>query len=163
VWNPASSFGAFTNAGLIWGTIGPSRFFGIGSPYAPLLCGFLIGLILPAIPWLLNKAYPNPRWKLINIPLFATTMRIASNQAAVVVPFFLNFIFNKVIYERKRDWWNRYNFILAIALESATAISLLVITLVQFNPSLSVPFGPLSPNATVDYYCLEQRYDGSAL
>ena len=36
-WNPASSFGVFTNAGIICGTIGPGRFFGIGSPYSPLL------------------------------------------------------------------------------------------------------------------------------
>lgn len=50
------------------GAIGPVRFFGIGTPYEPLLYGFLVGAILPVLPWLGHRAYPAKFWKYINIP-----------------------------------------------------------------------------------------------
>ena len=59
----------FYNAGAIWGTIGPQRFFGIGSVYEGLLWFFLAGALLPFIPWIGNKLRPSKWWSYVNIPV----------------------------------------------------------------------------------------------
>jgi hypothetical protein len=114
-WDPSSNYGVFVNAGGIWGAIGPAKFFGIGSPYQSLLLGFILGLILPIIPFVLNKIAPHPFWPLINIPLLASSLPTSSNQAVVVVPFLINIIFNKLVFTYNRKWWEKYNFILSVS------------------------------------------------
>ncbi|KAJ3340337.1 hypothetical protein HDU91_000875, partial [Kappamyces sp. JEL0680] len=67
-WNP-NGYQTFVNAAGIWGALGPARVFGTNATYFALNSGYLIGLILPAIPWALNKVYPNKVWRKINIVL----------------------------------------------------------------------------------------------
>ncbi|KAJ3276094.1 hypothetical protein HDV01_006264 [Terramyces sp. JEL0728] len=164
-WDPSTSYGVFINAGGIWGAIGPARFFGKGSPYYSLLLGFPIGIVLPFIPWLLNKVVPSKNWHLINIPLLTQMNFTGQNQGFLTIPFILNIVFNKFIYTYNREWWNKYNFILSVALDSGAAVATLVITFMQFQITSPVGvsfFNPAQPvNPTVDYYCYERSFNGS--
>lgn len=69
-----SDYSIFYNAGAIWGAIGPQRFFGIGSIYQGLLWCFLLGVLLPLIPWWANKWYPSKYWHLVNLPLICSVV-----------------------------------------------------------------------------------------
>lgn len=57
----------FYSASIIWGAIGPMEFF--SGPYRKLYWGFLLGLLAPFIPWLLNKRWPRKYWSFVNIPV----------------------------------------------------------------------------------------------
>ena len=53
--------------GAIWGAIAPARFWGIGSIYSSYMYCFLIGFIIPIIPWLINKyVYKSRFWPLLS-------------------------------------------------------------------------------------------------
>lgn len=49
----------FYSASIIWGVVGPRDFF--AGRYQVLYWGFLLGAILPLIPWALHKKY-GKRW-----------------------------------------------------------------------------------------------------
>ncbi|KAF8318464.1 OPT superfamily oligopeptide transporter [Clavulina sp. PMI_390] len=48
--------GIFYSASVIWGLVGPARFF--AGKYSVLYLGFLVGALLPILPWWLHKKYP---------------------------------------------------------------------------------------------------------
>ena len=122
------------------------------------LFGFMIGILAPLIPWVLNKFFPHPNWSLINIPLFCQQKYTSANQAFIVVPFALNFIFNKMVYKYRREWWEKYNFIMSIGLDYGMTIAALIIVVMQAyvetTPLPNHPFNPVS----LDFYCLEKDY-----
>jgi OPT family oligopeptide transporter len=156
----ATGYRTFVAAGSIWGTIGPARFFGSQSPYYTLLWGFLIGLLLPFIPYLLYRIWPTKILQRIHIPLLTQGTAPGMNQALVVIPFLLSYIFNHVIYNNKRDWWNKYNFILACALNSGVAIAtLLIVFWKQVGSSGPLEPSPLRPSTNLDYYCREKSWN----
>ena len=99
----------FLNAGGIWGAIGPARFF-FESNLRPLLWGFLIGFVLPVLPWLGNKVYKHSFWRLINIPVMTALNFTGTFLSAPLTALIVNFIFNKIIYTYKKEWWKKYNF-----------------------------------------------------
>lgn len=57
------------NSGAVWGAIGTDRFFGVETPYNRLLYGFIVGFLLPFVPWIGIKVYPRRFWLFINIPV----------------------------------------------------------------------------------------------
>ncbi|KAJ2993048.1 hypothetical protein HDV02_002694 [Globomyces sp. JEL0801] len=158
----ATTYSTFVNAGAIWGSIGPLRFFGPGSPYYILLLGFPIGFALPFIPWLCNRIRPAKFWKLINIPLLTLGVAPGRNQAMVVMPFLISCIFNFLIYRRYRSWWDKYNFILSCGLDSGVAVSVLMIVYWRMvGEGEGLGFSPLNPNearVSADYYCLGSSF-----
>ena len=102
----ATQYAIFHSAGVIWGAIGPIRFFGGDSVYHSLFWCFLVGFLLPVFPWIANKYYPSRRWQLINIPLIALgTTKPGKIQNAVLMPFLVAWIFQYYIFYHHRDWW----------------------------------------------------------
>jgi OPT family oligopeptide transporter len=156
----ATGYRTFAAAGSVWGAIGPARFFGTGSPYFILLLGFPIGFLLPLIPFLMNKWKPSSFWKLIHFPLLTQGIPSGTNQAIVVVPFIIAFIFNFVIIKSNKEWWKKYNFILSCALDTSVAIATLVIIFWKQVGS-SGPLNPsiFHPSTNVDYYCRGATFD----
>lgn len=58
------------NGSILWGVIGPQRFFGQGALYQPLVWAFLIGALGPVIIWLVGRhRASNSVWRKINLPV----------------------------------------------------------------------------------------------
>lgn len=51
------------------GAVGPSRLFGMGKTYNPLLWGLLFGIVGPVITWLLARRWPKSWVRLVNLPV----------------------------------------------------------------------------------------------
>jgi len=58
------------NGSILWGVVGPQRFFGEGALYRPLIWAFLVGFIAPVVIWLVgrNRAAGSV-WRKINLPV----------------------------------------------------------------------------------------------
>ncbi|KAL8469218.1 hypothetical protein ACS0TY_032157 [Phlomoides rotata] len=112
------------DASVIWGLIGPERLFGSGGMYRNLVWLFLIGAVLPVPIWVLSKMFPDKKWiPLINIPVIsygfagmppATPTNIASW-------ILTGTIFNYFVFKYRKQWWQRYNYVLSAALDAGTA------------------------------------------
>ncbi|KAI8326231.1 OPT superfamily oligopeptide transporter [Martensiomyces pterosporus] len=114
------------SASIIWNLIGPLKVFGEGSPYSPLLWGFLFGLFLPIPVYLLQRCFPNTSWlKQIYIPVILSGIVGLPPMPPVDFPmwFLFGFIFNFIIYRYWSVWWQKYNFTLSAGLDSGLALS----------------------------------------
>lgn len=152
----AVSYTTFYNAGAIWGAVGPQRFFGIGSPYQGLLFGFLIGLLLPLVPWLLHRFYPSKIWPFINIPIILYVAGPGFYQNTIITPFLVNLFFNFYLFRYHSDWWKKYNYVLAAAINGSVALCVLIITVLR-NFGVKAPAWAGNPtthgHVQLDYYC----------
>ncbi|PIA19398.1 OPT superfamily oligopeptide transporter [Coemansia reversa NRRL 1564] len=114
------------SASIIWNLIGPLKVFGEGSPYSPLLWGFLFGLILPIPVYFLQRRFPNHTWlKHIYIPVILSGIVGLPPMPPVDFPmwFLFGFIFNFVIHRYWNAWWKKYNFTVSAGLDSGLALS----------------------------------------
>lgn len=58
------------NGSILWGVVGPQRFFGTGALYRPLVWAFLIGALAPILIWLVGRqSGANSLWRKINLPV----------------------------------------------------------------------------------------------
>ncbi|KAI3887025.1 hypothetical protein MKX03_025599 [Papaver bracteatum] len=114
----------FFDASVIWGLVGPRRMFGPLGNYAALNWFFLGGAVGPILVWLLHKAFPKQSWiPLINLPVLlgatsymppATTVNYNS---WILVGTFFNFF----VFRYRKQWWQRYNYVLSAALDAGVA------------------------------------------
>ncbi|KAJ3028986.1 UNVERIFIED_CONTAM: hypothetical protein HDU68_000426 [Siphonaria sp. JEL0065] len=140
-WNSAA-YDTFLAAGAIWGAIGPARFFGPGSPYFSTLLGFVAGVVLPLIPWLLHKLQPESVWHLINIPLIVVMpLGLGSQQSIYITPLIVAVGMNYYVKKYRHTWWKKYAYILSSALDSGSALAVLVIFyMTKFDVTHPLPF-----------------------
>lgn len=124
------------NTSMIWGAVGPRRFFASGSLYRPLLWFFLLGALLPLAVWLLRKyAFPQSRWfSKVHVPLFLGGLNYippatGTNYGSWAI---VGLVFGFWIRRCQHDWWKRYNFILSSALDCSVAIAGVVIFFTVF-------------------------------
>ncbi|TDL23824.1 small oligopeptide transporter [Rickenella mellea] len=94
-----------------------------------LMYFFLLGAILPLIPWAISRRYPNSFFKYINVPLIlGGTSNSPPATAVNYVPWaIVGFIFQYVIRRRHFSWWAKYNYVLSAALDSSVAIGAMLI------------------------------------
>ncbi|KAJ2031948.1 hypothetical protein GGI01_000564 [Coemansia sp. RSA 376] len=114
------------SASIIWNLIGPLKVFGEGSPYSPLLWGFLFGLFLPIPVYLLQRRFPQCTWlKHVYIPVILSGIVGLPPMPPVDFPmwFLFGFIFNFLIHRYWNMWWQKYNFTLSAGLDSGLALS----------------------------------------
>ncbi|KZV91748.1 OPT oligopeptide transporter [Exidia glandulosa HHB12029] len=119
----------FGTASIIWGVIGPALQFSKGQIYYALSFFFLIGAILPTIPYFFTKRYPESWWRYVNFPvIFNGTGLIPPASAINYVPWtIVGFVFQYVIRRRHFSWWAKYNYVLSAALDSGVAIATIII------------------------------------
>ncbi|KAL9088343.1 MAG: hypothetical protein Q9165_006268 [Trypethelium subeluteriae] len=117
------------SSSVVWGLIGPGRLYSVGKIYSSLLHFFWIGALMPILTWLLYKRTKQTFWKRVNWPLiFVGTWNVPPATGINYSSWFLvNLIFNNQIYKRASAWWTKYNYILAAALDTGTALSGIVI------------------------------------
>ncbi|KAH7107250.1 OPT oligopeptide transporter [Auriculariales sp. MPI-PUGE-AT-0066] len=116
----------FGAASIIWGVIGPQRQFSQGEMYYGLSFFFLIGALVPIIPWLMTRRSPNSWWKYVNFP-------VIFNGTGLVPWLLVGWFFQYFMRRRHFRWWTRYNFVLSAALDCGVAISaILIFFMLQF-------------------------------
>ncbi|KAK7824787.1 oligopeptide transporter 4 [Quercus suber] len=106
------------------GLVGPKRIFGSLGSYEAMNWFFLGGAIKPVIVWLLHKAFPKQTWiPLINLPVLlgATGMMPPSTPLNYNVWIAVGTIFNYFVYRYRKEWWQRYNYVLSGALDAGLA------------------------------------------
>ncbi|KAF5557456.1 OPT family small oligopeptide transporter [Fusarium mexicanum] len=119
------------NTSMVWGALGPRRFFEPGALYRPLLWFFLVGALLPVVVYLLRtKAFPRIYWmKKIHVPLFLGGLNYIPPASGVNYGSWALFglLFGALVKKRKASWWHRFNFVLSSALDCSVAIAGIVI------------------------------------
>lgn len=58
------------NGSILWGVVGPRRFFGEGALYRPLIWAFPVGFVAPILIWLIGRRTTEGSiWRKINLPV----------------------------------------------------------------------------------------------
>ncbi|KAF9774159.1 hypothetical protein IL306_007909 [Fusarium sp. DS 682] len=133
------------NTSMVWGALGPRRFFEPGALYRPLLWFFLLGALLPIAVYLLRrKVFPHVNWlKKIHVPLFLGGLNYIPPASGVNYGSWALFglLFGVLVKKRKASWWQRFNFVLSSALDCSVAIAGIVIFFAIFYTGAADNFG----------------------
>ncbi|KAF9886424.1 hypothetical protein FE257_011456 [Aspergillus nanangensis] len=130
------------NTSLIWGAVGPQRFFNNHIGYRALLYFFILGAVLPIPVHVLKRKYPSSLWSRVHVPLFlgglnylppATGMNYGS-WALVGLTF--GYVVKKYVHV----WWYKFNFVLSAALDSSVSVAGVVIFFAVFYSGASSGF-----------------------
>ncbi|GJP32898.1 hypothetical protein CLOM_g17484 [Closterium sp. NIES-68] len=120
----------FYSASIIWGLIGPERMFGPNAFYNNLNWWFLGGALAPIPFWALHKLWPRQTWLTkVHIPVMLTGVGMMPPATPInyIGWITMGFIFNKLIFTYRKDWWRRYNYVLSAALDSGVMFMALFI------------------------------------
>ncbi|KAJ7655686.1 OPT oligopeptide transporter protein-domain-containing protein [Mycena polygramma] len=119
----------FFSASIIWGLIGPSRQFGVGSMYHPHLYALAIGALLPLPFWFWQRRYPNSWIKYISTPVILNGVSGIPPATGINYSswFAIGALFQYFIRKRHFAWWSKFNYVTSAALDSGTVISVMVI------------------------------------
>ena len=124
------------NTSMIWGALGPRRTLSEGSVYRPLCWFFLLGAVLPLVPYILRRyVFKRTNWlNSIHVPLFLGGLNFIPPASGVNYGSWALFglLFGLLIKRRARTWWKRYNFVLAAALDCSAAIAGVVVFFAVF-------------------------------
>ncbi|CAO2647857.1 Nn.00g087790.m01.CDS01 [Neocucurbitaria sp. VM-36] len=117
------------NGSILWGVVGPKRFFGAGALYRPLVWAFLVGAIAPVILWYFARN--NRRSILRKVNLAVVFGSLSWIPPATGLNFsvwaIVCYLFNYEIRNRRKEWWKKYNMMLSAALDSGLAFGVVVI------------------------------------
>ncbi|KAL8725877.1 MAG: hypothetical protein Q9166_007074 [cf. Caloplaca sp. 2 TL-2023] len=118
------------NGSILWGVVGPQRFFGTGALYHPLIWFFLVGAIAPIVVFVIARKRPmKSTWRKINLPVMFGSLSWIPPATGLNFSVWavVCFVFNSVIRKRKPEWWGKYTMTLSAALDSGLAIGVVVI------------------------------------
>ncbi|GJS20906.1 oligopeptide transporter 6-like protein [Tanacetum coccineum] len=131
----------FYDASVIWGLVGPRRIFGNLGVYSAINWFFLVGAVLPFIPWLAHKWFPNQRWiKMIHFPVLlgATAMMPPASAVNYTSWILVAFLSGYVVFKFYPNVWQRYNYILSGGLDAGTAFMSIFLFLALQTTGVSV-------------------------
>lgn len=120
----------FFDASVIWGLVGPKRIFGSQGNYPAMNWFFVGGALGPVLVWLLHKAFPKQSWiALINLPVLlgATGMMPPATAVNYNSWIIVGTIFNFFIFRYRKQWWQRYNYILSAAMDAGVAFMAVIL------------------------------------
>ncbi|GAA5804072.1 hypothetical protein HPULCUR_009558 [Helicostylum pulchrum] len=133
--------GLFGASSVIWGLIGPNKFFATSSLYAGLPYFLLAGFLFPIPVYFLTKRYPDSWLRHVSIPVFMLGPTPYPPAPTNVAPCWalVGFIFNYVIKRKANAWWKKYNYVLSAALDSGVAICAIIIFFAFQNTEVHFP------------------------
>ncbi|ORZ30576.1 OPT oligopeptide transporter protein-domain-containing protein [Catenaria anguillulae PL171] len=142
----------FYSASLIWGLIGPRRFF-FESPYGPVIIwGLVVGASVPIVIKMLDmvsgKRIP---WKYVQGPLLFTAVTPGRDMSYVFSQFLVALFFQFFMYRYRTNWWKRHNYILACALDVGVAIATVVVAYGFHHWGIYFPEWELNPGKRMQY------------
>ncbi|KAF1982310.1 OPT-domain-containing protein [Aulographum hederae CBS 113979] len=117
------------NGSILWGVVGPARFFGPGALYRPLVWAFLLGALAPIGVWLLGRNKKKSFWHLVNLPvLFGSLSWIPpATGLNFSVWALVCWVFNGWLRKSRKGWWRKYTMTLSAALDSGLAVGVVVV------------------------------------
>ncbi|KAF2016108.1 OPT-domain-containing protein [Aaosphaeria arxii CBS 175.79] len=117
------------NGSILWGVVGPQRFFGPGALYRPLVWAFLVGALAPIGIWLAARNNRKSILRKVNFAvLFGSLSWIPpATGLNFSVWAIVCYIFNYELRKRKSAWWKKYNMTLSAALDSGVAFGVTII------------------------------------
>jgi len=121
------------NGSILWGVVGPQRFFGPGALYRPLVWAFLFGALAPILIFFIAKSSKSKTTKAfiqkVNLPvLFGSLSWIPpATGLNFSVWALVCWVFNYRIRRTKGEWWTKYTMTLSAALDSGVAVGVVVI------------------------------------
>ncbi|KAJ6460926.1 small oligopeptide transporter [Mycena sanguinolenta] len=125
-WNCAPTR-VFGTASVIWGLIGPHRFFSNGKVYFALVFFFVIGAACPILLWLVTRRRRNTILNYIRL-IFSALGQIPPATAINYVPWAVfGFIFQYLVRRKYFAYWTKYNYVLSAALDAGTAFGLMLV------------------------------------
>ncbi|KAJ7807382.1 OPT oligopeptide transporter protein-domain-containing protein [Mycena olivaceomarginata] len=150
---------------IIVSVIGPELMFSKGQIYTlteALLFFFLFGVGAPLVAWIIQQAYPNSFLRYVNPLIFNGPGLIPPATALNYVPaagvgFFFQYWIRRQVLPYSLSLWTKYNYVLAIGLDSGVAFTFLVISLHFSSPktigakNILVWWGNTIPFSGADY------------
>ncbi|EON65330.1 hypothetical protein W97_04568 [Coniosporium apollinis CBS 100218] len=117
------------NGSILWGVVGPARFFGPGALYRPLVWAFLVGAIAPVGVWMLGRRHRKSFWRNVNLPvLFGSLSWIPpATGLNFSVWALVCWFFNCFVQRRYRAWWGKYTMTTSAGLDSSVAVGVVVV------------------------------------
>ncbi|CAG8197343.1 unnamed protein product [Penicillium salamii] len=117
------------NGSILWGVVGPQRFFGPGGLYRPLVWAFLVGAVAPLGAWLLGRHSKKSFWRLVNFPILFGSLSWIPPATGLNFSIWalVCFVFNYLIRRRRTAWWEKYAMTLSAALDSGLAFAVVVV------------------------------------
>lgn len=117
------------NGSILWGVVGPARFFGPGALYRPLIWAFLVGAIAPIVLWYFARNDRKSILRKVNLAVVFGSLSWIPPATGLnfSVWAIVCYIFNYEIKNRKKEWWRKYNMMLSAALDSGLAFGVVVI------------------------------------
>ncbi|OMP82651.1 putative oligopeptide transporter [Diplodia seriata] len=130
------------NGSILWGVVGPARFFGPGALYRPLVWAFLLGAVAPVGVWLLGRRQKHSIWRKVNLPvLFGSLSWIPpATGLNFSVWAVVCWLFNDFIRTRHSAWWKKYTMTLSAALDSGVAVGVVIVFFGVIYPGFNKGF-----------------------
>ncbi|PIA51925.1 hypothetical protein AQUCO_01000056v1 [Aquilegia coerulea] len=131
----------FFNASVLWGLAGPKRMFGSLGNYSALNWFFLGGFLAPMLVYLLHKAFPKKTWiPKIHFPIIlgATAMIPPASTLNYNAWIVIGVIFNYYVFRYRKQWWQRYNYILSAAMDAGVAIMGVLLYFILSNNGINL-------------------------
>lgn len=92
------------NGSILWGVVGPQRFFGVGALYRPLIWAFLIGAVAPLVVWMVGRRRnTNSVWRKINLPVVFGSLSFIP-PAVSISSYYRCYFLYLFSYRRITDW-----------------------------------------------------------
>ncbi|SZF05222.1 unnamed protein product [Blumeria hordei] len=117
------------NGSILWGAVGPQKFFGPNATYASLVWCFPIGAIAPILLWLYARRRKSSLVRKINLPVVFGSLSWIPPATGLnfSVWALVCFVFNHLIKQRAGPWWAKYTMTLSAALDSGLAFGVVVV------------------------------------
>lgn len=140
---------------MIFGLIGPKRIFSTGALYGQLQWFWLAGALTPFLIYIGARMFPRSKIRFFSTPIFFGGM----GELPPATPLsylswcMVGFVSQKVIRNRYRGWWMRYNYITSAGLDVELAICTIVIIAALNLTGTTFPkwWGNEAPAGTLDY------------
>ncbi|KAF2717787.1 isp4 protein [Polychaeton citri CBS 116435] len=132
----------FYSLSVLWGVIGPAKFFGSGSDYHWLYYGFLLGPLTVFCVWTVQCA--RPHWDLeryCNPTLFFYGMTLFPRYTTTnfFTAVLVSWIFMGYIYRYHPVWWRKWHYLLAIGIDCGTQVMQTILVFTVNLPNASFP------------------------
>ncbi|KAF1947667.1 OPT-domain-containing protein [Clathrospora elynae] len=117
------------NGSILWGVVGPERFFGPGALYQNLIWAFPIGAVAPVVLWYLAGGKRSHIFSKVNLAVVFGSLSWIPPATGLnfSVWAIVCYFFNYEIRNRRNAWWKKYNMMLSAALDSGLAFGVVVI------------------------------------